>query len=136
VKGGSIKQWAAVCLIVVASLLSGYYSFFIHPARELIRDDGAAKWEERMQPVREALPPSVREVGYVADPEQTAQVQEYSLTRYALAPVVVRPGVAYEWIVGNFTQPGFEDLLKEKITTAYTIRKFGAGIYLIHRKLQ
>ena len=89
-----------------------------------------------MQPVRETLPRSIREVGYLSDPEQSAQVQEFFLTRYALAPVVVREGVAYEWIVGNFTQPGFEDILNAQIPSGYAIQKFGAGIYLIHRKLQ
>lgn len=134
-KDGSIKHWAAAGLIVIASLLSGYYSLFVTPSRELVRDDGAAKWEQRMQPVRDALPAAVREAGYISDPEQTARVQEYSLTRYALAPVVVHPGIDYEWIVGNFTQPGFEDILKTQIPSDYTIQKFGAGIYLIQRTL-
>jgi hypothetical protein len=68
-KAGSKKQWTAVCLVVFASLLSGYYSLFINPSRELIRDDGVKKWEERMKPVQESLPASVREVGYISDPE-------------------------------------------------------------------
>ena len=135
-KTGITKHWVAVGLLILATLLSGYYSLFTNPSIELVRDDGAAKWEERMQPVREALPPSVREVGYISDPDMTAKVQEYSLTRYALAPVVVRMGIEHEWIIGNFTQPGFEDVLKEQIHTEYTVQKFGAGIYLIHRKLQ
>jgi hypothetical protein len=135
-KVGIIKHRIAAGLLVLATLLSGYYSLFINPSIELIRDDGAAKWEERMRPLREVLSPSVREVGYISDPDQAAQVNEYSLTRYALAPVVVHQGVNYEWIIGNFTQPGFEDILKEQIHAESTVQKFGAGIYLIHRKLQ
>ena len=131
-----MKHWLAAGLIVFAGLLSLVYSRFINPPRELVRDDGVAKWEERMQPVREYLPPSVREAGYLSDPDQTAQVQEFSLTRYALAPVVVRPGTEYEWIVGNFTQPGFEAVLNTQIPSGYTLEKFGAGIYLIHRNMQ
>jgi len=133
-KAGIIKHRIAVGLFVLATLLCGYYSLFINPSIELVRDDGASKWEERMQPVRKALPASVREAGYISDPDRIAQVQEYSLTRYALAPVVVRQGVEYEWIIGNFTQPGFEDIIREQIHTEYTIQKFGAGIYLIHRE--
>ena len=129
-----IKHRIAAGMLVLATLISGYYSLIKNPSIELVRDDGAAKWEERLQPVRRALPPSIREVGYISDPDTTAQVQEYSLTKYALAPVVVRQSVNYEWIIGNFTQPGFEDILKEKIHNEYTIRKFGAGIYLIHQK--
>ena len=135
-KAGIIKHRIAVGLLVLATLLSGYYSLFIHPSMELIQNDGAVKWEARMQPLREALPPSTQEVGYLSDPDQAAQINEYSLTRYALAPVVVRQSADYEWIIGNFTQPGFEEMLKEKIQTEFTIQNFGAGIYLIHRKLQ
>ena len=132
---GSLRQWVAVGCIVFVSLFSGYYSFFISPHRALVQEDGAAKWEQRMQPIRAALPPTIQEVGYISDPEQTALVQEYSLTRYALAPVVVHQGINYEWVVGNFTQPGFEDMLQAQIPSGYTIQAFGAGIYLIHRTL-
>lgn len=132
-KARSGRNWVAVALIVFASLISGYYSFFIDPARELIRDDGVGKWEERMISLRQALPASVREIGYISDPEQEARVQEYSLTKYALAPIIVRQSVDYEWIIGNFTQAGFEDILSSKIPSGYTIKKLGAGIYLIHR---
>jgi hypothetical protein len=131
-----IRHRLAVALLVIATLISGYYSLFVTPSIELIREDGAAKWEERMQAVHRTLPVSVREVGYISDPEMTAQVQEYSLTKYALAPVVVRQGVDYEWLIGNFTQPGFEDFIQAQIPAGYSIQKLGAGIYLIHRKLQ
>jgi len=134
-KTGLLIQRLAVCFVVFASLFSGYYAFFINPPKILIQDDGALRWEERMQPVRVYLPQKTHEVGYLADNERTAQVQEYSFTRYALAPVVVRQGVDYEWIVGNFTQPGFENVLKEQIPSGYTIKNLGAGIYLIHRSL-
>ena len=134
-KTGLLIQRLAVSLVVFASLFSGYYAFFISPSKILIQDDGAVKWEERMQSVRAYLPQKTHEVGYVSDNEKTALVQEYSFTRYALAPVVVRQGVDYEWIVGNFIQPGFESVLKEQIPSGYTIKKLGAGIYLIHRSL-
>ncbi|MEO5886239.1 MAG: hypothetical protein ABIQ77_01120 [Anaerolineales bacterium] len=131
----AFRQWVAVLFVVFTSLVSGYYSFFVNPPTVLIQRDGAANWEERMQPIREHLPATIREVGYVSDLEDTALIQEYSLTRYALAPVVVRTGAEFEWIIGNFTQPGFESILNEQIASGYTIEKLGFGIYLIHRIL-
>jgi len=131
----ALRQWAAVLFVVLTSLVSGYYSFFVNPPKVLIQKDGAANWEERMQPIREHLPATIREVGYVSDLEDTALIQEYSLTRYALAPVVVRTGVEFEWIIGNFTQLGFESILNEQIPSGYAIEKLGFGIYLIHRIL-
>lgn len=132
---GRYKEWFAICLVVISSLLSGYYSYYVNPPRELIRDDGVKKWEERMKPVRESLPVSVREVGYVSDNDPVAMIEEYSLTKYALAPIVVRKSANQEWIIGNFTQPGIENILSEKIPSGFTIKKLGAGIYLIHRSL-
>ncbi len=129
------RDWLAVLLIVFGSLLSGAYALLINPPKVLTHDDGALKWEERMQPVRAALPASVTEVGYISDNDPTAMMQEYSLTRFALAPVVVRQDVNHEWIIGNFTEPGFEELLKEKIPSRFTFTKMGGGIYLIHRSL-
>ena len=134
-KPGSLRNWIAVIFLILASLFSGYYSFFINPPNILIDDDGAEKWESRMQPVRAELPGEVHEVGYISDPDFNALVQEYSLTRYALAPVAVRQGAGYEWIVGNFTEPGFESSMEELISTPYKIQGFGSGIYLIHRTL-
>jgi hypothetical protein len=128
------RHWLAVSFLIIASLGSGFYSFFINPPKVLITNDGAAKWEARMQSVRERLPESVREVGYISEAENTgAKVEEYLLTKYALIPVAVRHGTDYEWVIGNFTQPGFQQLIDAQIPGDYTLEKLGAGIYLIHQ---
>lgn len=128
------RHWLAVCFIILVSLGSGIYSFFINPVRLLVANDGAAQWEARMELVRTRLPDSVREVGYISDTENIgAVIEEYLLTRYALIPIVVRQGVNHEWIIGNFTQPGFQTLLDAQIQQGYILEKLGFGIYLIHR---
>ena len=129
------RHWYAVGFIVLVTLFSEYYYLFVKPPKELVRDDGVVKWEQRMESVRENLPSSVREVGYISDTDPVGIIQEYSLTRYALAPIVVRQSVNLEWIVGNSTQPDFESILQEKIPSSFTVKKLGAGIYLIHRNL-
>jgi hypothetical protein len=125
--------WLALALIVSIGLLSGYYSYFINPSKYLIENDGVAGWEERMKLVKERIPPTIQEVGYISDNDSTASIQEYSLTRYSLVPIIVRQGGNYEWIVGNFTQAGFEEIIHNSITGPYEMEKLGAGIYLIHR---
>jgi hypothetical protein len=129
-----IRHWVAACLLIATSLISGIYSFFLNPPSILVNKDGAAQWEARMRSVREHLPGSVREVGYISDPENTGSIiEEYLLTKYALIPVAVRQGVQYEWIVGNFTQSNFQENLSTQIPEGYTVEKLGSGIYLIHR---
>jgi hypothetical protein len=133
-KSTRIRHWLAVSVIIIASLGSGFYTFFIDPPKVLITNDGAAQWEARMKSVREHLPASVPELGYISDSENVgAKVEEYLLTKYALIPVAVHPGPNYEWVIGNFTQPGFQQIIDAQISEDYTLEKLGAGIYLIHK---
>ena len=130
----TIRHWLAGGFIIIASLGSGFYSFFINPPKILVTNDGAAQWEARMRSVREHLPASVVEVGYIADSENLgSKIEEFLLTKYALIPVVVRHGTDYEWIIGNFTQSGFRQIIDAQIPEGYTLDKLGAGIYLIHK---
>lgn len=97
------------------------------------------KWAERLKPIPALLPAGVETLGYLADwdiPGQTFdpvdQDAEYMLTQYSLAPLRVVPGADHEWIIGNFTAPGFESFL-DRTLPAYEIRSLKLGIYLIHR---
>ena len=131
-----MRHALAVGFLITATLVSGFYSFFIDPPQLLTNNDGAVQWEARMRPVRERLPGAVREVGYISDAENLGSlVEEFVLTKYALIPVVVRHGAGYEWVIGNFTEPNVQDLLNAQIPGRYNLEKFGAGIYLIHRSL-
>jgi hypothetical protein len=128
------RGWVAVCFLVGVSFVSGIDSFFFNPPKKLVTNDGTLQWEARMRAVRERLPASVREVGYISGSENLAStIQEYLLTKYALIPVVVRQGTDYEWIVANFTQTQLQPILDAKIPQGYTLEKLGAGIFLIHR---
>lgn len=97
------------------------------------------RWEKRIQPVRNHLPEDITLVGYVADWDipnseynPIDQDAEYVLTQYALAPIMVQPGLEQEWIIGNFLHPGFEEWLDQSLPS-YEIKSLGFGIYLIHR---
>ena len=97
------------------------------------------RWEKRIQPVRNHLPEDITLVGYVADWDipnseynPIDQDAEYVLTQYAMAPIMVKPGLEQEWIIGNFLHPGFEAWLDQSLPS-YEIKSLGFGIYLIHR---
>ena len=126
----------AISFLIVASMISGIYSFFINPPKILVTNDGAVQWEDRMRLVRELLPGTVRQIGYISDSEDLGStIEEYLLTKYALIPFSVRQGVEYEWIIGNFTQPKFQELLDAQIPEGYSLDRLGSGIYLIHRSI-
>jgi hypothetical protein len=104
--------------------------------------DSVSKWEKRVKPVLEHIPENIKVLGYVADWDLPGseydlidQDNEYTFTQYALAPRPVQPGLGHEWIIGNFTKPGFRDWL-DKNLSSYEMIRIGFGIYLIHRTSQ
>ena len=124
----------------VVSLLSGFYGFFIKPSPVFMMNSGAQAWEARMKPVKLALPKDVQELGYVSDldllinPTQEqlfTEVDEFPLTMYSMTPRNVQHGLGFEWIIGNFTQPGFKDYLDTNLPKGYELQSMGFGIYLI-----
>lgn len=103
-------------------------------------EEMVTKWDEQMQPVREALPATVFEAGYldaagIPNSGAVFDEAEFFMTQYALAPVALIQGFQTPWIIGNFgndvqievIQPWLEQTLHK-----YEIQNFGFGIYLIH----
>ncbi|HJS18408.1 MAG TPA: hypothetical protein VJ785_06655 [Anaerolineales bacterium] len=99
------------------------------------------KWEKRINRIKNFIPEDVTLIGYVADWDLPGiqynlvdQDAEYMLTQYALAPIQVKPGLDPEWVIGNFTTPGFEDWLDKQLQS-YEIIDLDQGIYIIHRNV-
>ena len=100
--------------------------------------DSVSRWEKRVQSTLEYIPSDVSVIGYVADWDIPGlkynlidQDNEYTLTQYALAPRRLQPGLDHEWLIGNFTSPGFQDWLDENLSS-YELTEIGFGIYVIH----
>jgi hypothetical protein len=107
--------------------------------RDSQTSDSVSKWEKRVKPVLDHIPSTVTKLGYVADwdiPDSGYDIidqdNEYTLTQYALAPRIVQPGLDHEWIIGNFTDSGFQDWLDQNLSS-YEMIEIGFGIYVIHR---
>lgn len=101
--------------------------------------DVVSKWETRVEPVLKYIPGDTQVVGYVADWDIPGmsynlvdQDAEYTLTQYALAPLMVEPGLDHEWVIGNFTGSGFRGWLDAQLPS-YEITEIGFGIYVIHK---
>jgi hypothetical protein len=111
-------------------------------ALEYNASEPVAEWERRMAPLKAALPIARGFVGYVSDSAvacfDCANVDdqiEYTLTQYALAPMIVNKGTNYEWIVGNFGKGTFTAWVQSHPGN-YKLVRFPYGIYLIHNQQQ
>jgi hypothetical protein len=135
---------ATISLVLFGTYVSLDNARFAHSSQTQVTPSGDAvsKWEKRIQPALEHVPEGIQVVGYVAEWDLPGveynlvdQDTEYTLTQYALAPRSLQPGLEPEWIIGNFTRPGFREWLDQNLPS-YEIREIGFGIYLIHRSSQ
>ncbi len=131
---------SAPIVLVVLSLVVSMYRFAVNFSAGEWRNSSeemVAKWEERVQVLKEALPKDVIRVGYVDDAalrgdESLLDVDEFQLMQYSVAPVAMDLGLDHEWIIGNFNDDeNLEPWLVGQLG-AYEIKGFGFGLYLIH----
>lgn len=134
-----IRKFTPLVLAVLSLSLAAYQfasTYFSgewrNPSEEMV-----SKWEDRIQPVREAFPSDLRQVGYmdnsiISGDSVFFDVHEFQLMQYSIAPISLQIGIEYEWIVGNFNDDeAIETWLGEHLG-AYDIQGFGFGLYLIH----
>ncbi len=137
------RHYIRITVIIFLAGFSVYSSFQYWMAIQknwnpgLVLNDPESKWEKRVLAIN--LPSNIgKEIGYVADwdinpnSDPIGQDEEYVLTQYTLAPLIVKRGSEFEWIVGNLTLPQAGDWLSQNFKDA-TIHDYGWGIYLIHR---
>jgi hypothetical protein len=135
----SIRSYVPLTLALVSLVFAAYQFALTFSSGEWRNssDEMVSKWEDRLQALREALPPGVSQVGYVDDAAllgdaSSLDVNEFQLMQYSVAPVALQLGVKQEWIIGNFNEDeGLETWLNEKIGQHET-QGFGFGLYLIH----
>jgi len=134
-----LRRSAVIGLVLLSifTVLSQLYQDVKNWDPSLHVNNPYSRWDERMQSVKQRLPMKSGFVGYFADWDipganfsNSNQIAEWYLTQYGLAPLLVvrRPE---EWIVGNFTDPNFEQWLDKQIGN-YELEYLGFNIYLIH----
>ncbi|MFN8399505.1 MAG: hypothetical protein U0X74_05785 [Anaerolineales bacterium] len=127
-------------VLIALSLGMAIYQFattFIAGEWRNSSEEMVSKWEERIQPLHEALPVGVTQVGYIDDSAlkndpTLFDANEFQLMQYSVAPAAMDSGMNHEWIIGNFNDDAnLETWLTEQIG-AYELQGFGFGVYLIH----
>lgn len=125
---------AVLCLaLAIYQLALTFYSGeWRNPSEEMV-----SKWENRIQPVREALPLDVKQIGYVDDAiiigdSAPFDIHEFQFMQYSLAPIPVQMGIENEWTVGNFNDDETLEIWLDRHHGAYDVQGFGFGLYLIH----
>ena len=110
-----------------------YTKTFWDPNR--LNQDSASGWENRLRGIKDDLP-KTGIVGYVSEQDYpgasysaTDQDEEFALSLYSLAPVILdRGNTQHELVIGNFA--GEDDYRFETVLGIRMITNYGYGIYL------
>ena len=93
-----------IVLIVMASLYASIRNLISTKDLGSITDDPVADWEVRFGPIKAQLPFKRGAVGYISNSSgsgvsynATNDEDEYVLTQYALAPIIIVKGTTAEW---------------------------------------
>jgi hypothetical protein len=134
----SILQ-AALILAMLAMTFGAVFSYNRQTARAWSRgqigQDAASTWPERLLLVQQDLLSS-GVIGYISEQDYpgapfspTDQDEEFVLTQYVMAPLILdRGSVHHEFVLGNFSNPYDYDFEAE--LGLYLIYDYGYGIYL------
>lgn len=96
------------------------------------------QWDNRLQPLRDALPAGLDQVGYldksiILGRHELFDGEEFFMMQYSVAPIALEVGIRQPWIIANFDKDtDFQGWLDERIEE-YDIQSFGFGLYLIQR---
>jgi len=137
----TVRSFVFRSLLILAMLYSIgiglYYSWGIINIPSPSDADYISIWENRFVDLKKEIPADEKSVGYVSNWDMVGYDKdvyiEFVLTQYTLAPIFVERNLNHEWIIANSSDPEFLDWLSKQMTTPYTMKYFGNGIYLIHR---
>jgi hypothetical protein len=131
-------QNITVLLLVIASAVSALQH--VQSTKDIERGAEALEtWEERLAPVRTALPIQRGVIGYVSDWDVPGaayhvwdQESEYLLAQYALAPLIVVKGPVAEWNVAVL-EPGAIEIWQATYPGEYEVIRLKHNVYLLHK---
>jgi hypothetical protein len=127
------SHWKAGAVLVVAMVAFAGVALIYQESSPTRAEDTASLNEVRFSELRQALPPRIT-MGYVSDigGADFSNNAAYFLAQYALAPVLLDPGINHDLIVGNFSSPAaIESALHEK--NLAVVRDFGNGVLLLRK---
>jgi hypothetical protein len=137
------RMYIPMILAILSIGMAGYKTFEDIRARSWLEPSShmVTTWDQKIQPLRDFLPPDVMVVGYLdksmvsreAGTVVNFDTEEFLLMQYSMAPVVLEWGADQPWIVGNFDNKAeFRPWLDENLGN-YELESFGYSLYLIHK---
>ncbi len=134
-----ILQKIILALLVLLGIKTGIQGF-ISTINMPSPDVSVANWDERAAALKESIPFERGMVGYISDIDipgveydRQNLVGEFTLTQFAIAPIVLIQGSDdEEWNILSLTPQAYEIWSAENAQN-YEVIKFGGKFYLAHK---
>jgi len=111
----SILQRTLLAGIILASIYFSFQNLRSAIAIGNLNSDPVTQWEVRFQPVKKILPFKHGVIGYLANSDiagisydASNEEGEYTLTQYALSPIILVRGSDQEWTLANLNGRAFQ----------------------------
>ena len=110
-----ILQRMLLVAIVVTSIYFGFQDLRNAIAIGNLNNDPITEWEVRFQPIKNLLPFQRGMVGYITNSDVPGakydannEQGEYTLTQYAMAPIILVRGDNEEWTIADFNNKAYQ----------------------------
>ncbi len=126
-------------LLLFLQIYTGLKNLQYIQGAEYNASEPVAEWERRLAGLKKILPLTSGVVGYVSDSgvsginyyDPNDQI-EYTLTQYVMAPIIIKKGDNFEWIIGILSKSGYENWVSTH-NGEFQITFLKYNVYLIHR---
>jgi hypothetical protein len=134
-----ILQRLILAGIMIASVYFGVQNLRNAIAVGNLSSDPVTKWEVRFEAVKKFLPFKRGVVGYLtnsdvpgASYDANNEQGEYTLTQYAMSPIILMRGSDQEWTIAIFNSKAFQ-LWSGSNHGEFRVIPLNDNLYLLHR---
>jgi hypothetical protein len=137
----SSLQKGLILALALGGIYFGYRNLQDTLAMTAMDGDHITPWEARFQPVKRLLPFKRGVVGYLTNSDilgtsMTSNEQgEYTLTQYAMSPIILRRGMEQDWIIAILDTRAYQ-IWNKAHGTGYQVYGLGDDLFLFHRLSQ
>ena len=133
-----ILQRVMLAGIIVAGIYFGFQNLRAAIAVGNLNNDPVTEWEVRFQPVKKLLPFKRGAIGFLQNSDVLGTVSdaneqgEYTLTQYAMSPIILVRGDNQEWTLAEFNSSVYQTWSQSN-HGQFRVIPLKDNLYLLHR---
>ena len=125
----------AITLLGIKTSIQDFISTINMPSHDI----SVSNWDERVSALTASVPFKRGVIGYISNADipgaaydEADAAGEYTLTQFAVAPIIIIRGTDQEWNILNLDPITFEKWYQAN-ENEFEVVDFGGGMYLVHK---